>query len=110
MTEAAFQAKLLRALRQRLPQAVIVKIADRFTGGLPDVMVSLNGVVTWFELKVGYNPVKVIQWETLRRLKRGYVVRELRGVINLQLAGYTAEGPYDFAVLVDRIVQICGSD
>ena len=111
MTESQFQSKLLRALRQSLPQAVIVKWSDRFTCGMPDVMVSLNGVVTWFELKVGGNPATLIQLETLRKLKRGYLVRWHKGSASIMYVQYLAEEPpYEFSVLVERIIQICGSD
>jgi hypothetical protein len=75
MREAHFQSKLLRALRQRMPEAVIWKLSDRWTCGVPDVMVSLRGVVTWFELKTQSNDVTRIQAEWLKRLVRGHVVR-----------------------------------
>jgi hypothetical protein len=74
MTESQFSAKLLRALRQRMPNAIIWKLNDRFTSGIPDAVVVYEGRATWLEMKIGTNSVTPIQWETLYKLKRGYVV------------------------------------
>lgn len=74
VSEAAFQSKLLRALRQRLPDAVIYKLNDNFTRGIPDIMISYQGRVNWFELKVWPNAATKIQWESLRRLWNGYLI------------------------------------
>ena len=75
MTESQFSAKLLRALRQRMPNAVVWKLNDRFTSGIPDAVVVYEGMATWLEMKMKHGPLSAIQYETLKRLKRGYVVR-----------------------------------
>jgi hypothetical protein len=75
MTESQFSAKLLRALRQRMPSAVVWKLSDRFVTGMPDAVVIYDGIASWFEFKVGVNQVTKIQIETLARLKRGYLLR-----------------------------------
>jgi len=53
VTESQFTGRLLRALRAHpaLKDAVIWKLNDRTTKGIPDVLVSLRGVTTFFELK-----------------------------------------------------------
>ena len=51
-----------------LKDAVIFKISDRFTAGIPDFVVVLNNKTTWFEVKVGKNTTTALQAEFLRRL------------------------------------------
>ncbi len=100
MNESSYTRRLLAALRARLPQAVIVKLSDNYTAGLPDLFVSINGVVTWYECKllpqscvkieaknvaltsfdaVPYailrpRMIPALQWHTLFLLRRGYLV------------------------------------
>jgi hypothetical protein len=103
-TEADYTRKIVKALKQRLPNAVTFKHADMFTMGVPDYSVTRGGVTTWFEAKhldeaknwdfstpdyqrggllnprpdiIRLRPtldVPAAQWETLRRLLRGYLV------------------------------------
>jgi hypothetical protein len=97
VTEADYTRDLLKALRTHLPEALVIKLADVFTMGVPDFFINLAGVTTWFEAKrpeklTFYNAdravhsclaftyikpkdhVPAVQWETLRRLGRGYLV------------------------------------
>lgn len=102
MTESDYTRKVVKALKQRLPTAVTFKLADMFTMGVPDFTVTRNGVTSWFEAKlldetkhwdfsspvamgmtsarpdvIRLQPTRDIpgaQWETLRRLVRGYLV------------------------------------
>jgi hypothetical protein len=71
--EADFTYRLTRELRQRLPDAVIIKLSDKFTAGLPDFFISLHKSVTFFEVKLTSNReiFRPIQLETLLRLERG---------------------------------------
>jgi len=112
LTESQFSAKLLRALRQRLPTAVIWKLNDRFTSGIPDAVVVYKGRATWIECKVKNNPLTVIQFETLRRLHRGYLVRWDRnfgfyGHIPLIGRWSSYEGPFNFERLLEGLEMIC---
>lgn len=50
-TESQLTTGLLKELRSSLPGAVILKHADRFTFGVPDVSVTLFGVTSWWEIK-----------------------------------------------------------
>src|SRR5277367_2980059 len=80
MTENQFQAILLSRLRKHsdLKEAVIWKLSDRFTRGIPDVLISLRGVTTYFELKVWPNGPTKIQAHYLKMLSpRGHVVTRL---------------------------------
>jgi hypothetical protein len=94
VTESQFTQKLLKALRARLPQAVIIKFNDQRTSGIPDVVIVNEGRATWLEVKnfdqvkdifshhpligpsldIPLHKVPALQWETLRRLKRGCLV------------------------------------
>lgn len=117
MTESQFSSKLLRALRAAMPQAVIFKISDRFTSGIPDFVVIHEGLATWFELKVKNNKPTLIQWETLRRLRRGYLVKWHAGygaylhvVTSMNEASKFVEGPFVFSKLIEHIVSLCRCD
>jgi hypothetical protein len=116
-TEAQFTGSLLRELRRRMPEAVVFKFNDRFTSGIPDCSVTLDGITTWFELKVGTNHVTRIQWETLRRLKRGYLVTCHPHVCDVIYAvrEYDANhsldgGPFDFDNLLAHLERIIRSN
>jgi hypothetical protein len=74
MLESKFTSRLLTTLRAKIPEAVVLKHSDRFTGGIPDFSITIDGATTWFEVKIAPNTTTTIQWETLRRLKRAYVV------------------------------------
>ena len=114
MTESQFQAKLRAALQAAMRDSVILKISDRFTAGIPDLMISTpQPLVTWLELKVGKNELTRIQYETLKRLKRGYVVKPYRGKYFIRHIGQWYEDltKFDsFAGLIAEIVRICRND
>jgi hypothetical protein len=52
MTEASVTQDLLKHLKAALPGAVIFKIADRFTTGIPDICVNCKGRTIWLEVKL----------------------------------------------------------
>lgn len=111
MTEARFQSKLLKALRQHpaLKDGVVVKLNDRFTRGLPDVMVSICGVTTFFELKVSPNIPSKIQHYFLGKLApRAFVVTRLRnGDVTLHHYMATNQVITGFNDAVIEIVRRC---
>jgi hypothetical protein len=77
MTESQFQSKLLARLRKHpsLKDAVIWKLSDRFTGGIPDVLISLKGVTTFFELKRWPNqPTKIQKFYLQKLAPRSWVI------------------------------------
>lgn len=79
MKENAFTSKLLRALKQHpaLRDALIWKVSDRFAAGRPDVQIILNGVTTYFELKVAPNRCTKLQLYFICALRRAYIVTML---------------------------------
>jgi hypothetical protein len=52
MTEASVTQDLLKHLKAALPGAVIFKLSDRFTTGIPDICVNWKGHTTWLEIKL----------------------------------------------------------
>lgn len=77
MSEATFTYRLTSALRKRLPDATVIKLADAYTAGLPDFFISLCGKATFFEVKLTTNKeiFRPIQVRTLQKLIRGgYIV------------------------------------
>ena len=52
MTEATLTLGLRRALRARLPRAVIYKHSDSVTAGTPDLSVTWSRRTTWLEVKL----------------------------------------------------------
>lgn len=63
MKESTLVSKIIREVKRKYPRAWIVKTSDRFTRGLPDIMVyfarSLEGVREDFPLQVGVLGVEV---------------------------------------------------
>src|SRR5258708_38880993 len=70
MKEAAFTAKLLKALRSHaaLHDAVIWKHSDFYTKGVPDFSVTLNSYTTWWECKIKPNKTTKLQSWFLAKL------------------------------------------
>lgn len=109
MTESHFTRKLLRALRRTLPKSVIFKHADLFTAGVPDFSATFQGCTTWVEVKrypatyvaLGHltirpaRDVTALQWETLYKLGRGYLVAYTpAGCCVTHVAGHRAAADY----------------
>jgi len=59
MTENKLLAPCLKLMRTELNDFVILKHADGYTSGVPDVSVSGRGFTTWWEFKHG----PAIKWE-----------------------------------------------
>lgn len=109
MTEARFQSRLLKSLRQHpvLKDGIVVKLSDRFTSGLPDVMVSTvtleygRYVTTFFELKVWPNKMTKIQRYYFNRMKAHLVTLYKNGDI------FVGEFVGNFPQAVEEIVRRC---
>lgn len=77
MSEATFTYRLTSALRKKLPDATVIKLADAYTAGLPDFFLCHLGVTTFFEVKLTTNReiFRPLQVKMLERLGRGgYVI------------------------------------
>lgn len=119
-TEAQFTYRLTAELRKRLPDAVIVKLADRFTAGLPDFFISCAGSVTWFEVKLTTNreAFRPIQLQMLLKLRRGaYVIWNSETKMGQVFwavdyndfthhRGYNAHMWHNFQDLIQRVIAL----
>jgi hypothetical protein len=84
MTESQFTQRLLKALRRRMPQAVILKHMNPLTAGVPDFSVTrdeqnrfagLQNHTTWCEVKLSSgNLFPTLQFETARRMDAWYII------------------------------------
>lgn len=82
MTEAQLTRKFLARWRERYPSAVIFKINDRSTGGLPDAVVTMCGRSLWIEFKRDKPALTPIQFEATRRLHAASEGRSVVVVFN----------------------------
>jgi hypothetical protein len=77
ISESRFSQRLRKEMRRQIPQAVIFKIHDPITGGIPDFSVTLDRRTLWLEIKLATNKPSFspLQLETMRRLGRAaYVI------------------------------------
>lgn len=86
-SESQFTSKLLRALRARMPNAVVLKHSDSFSGGIPDFSITnfdsyiAENKTVWIEVKLLGPPsviFKPLQVEMLRRLGGYYLIWDAR--------------------------------
>jgi hypothetical protein len=88
MTESAATKSFLDAYRKLRPQAVVTKLAQRFTSHLPDVVI-VDGHTYWLEMKMTDNALSAGQQRTLDALDRAsrgramvvWIDRETRHVV-----------------------------
>lgn len=104
MLEGAFTQKLVKHLRGRLRgrKFWICKFNDSITAGIPDLCVVLDGVTTWFEVKVDKRVITSLQAATLQLIDRAYVIRWKDGSWAITRA--TGVG---IESLVEFIISIC---
>lgn len=111
MTESAFTAKLLKALRSHaaLKDAVVWKHADRISAGIPDFSVTVSGRTTWWEVKVKPNVMTKLQSYYLAKLHPcGFLIRASKD--GRQVDFFNAEdgcGGGDFKGAIEEIVRRC---
>jgi hypothetical protein len=61
--------KLLKRLRIIMSDATIFKLNDYYSSGIPDFIITINSLSTWFEIKVHPNKPTQLQAYYLERLK-----------------------------------------
>jgi len=75
--ESKFTREIMKSLRehQLLKDAVIFKHNDFYTAGIPDLTITINGLTTWFELKVAPGqPTKLQQFFLDKLYPRAFVI------------------------------------
>ena len=60
MTETQLKNKVIAWIKKEYPGAWIYKTSDRFTKGIPDILIIINGRLFAIELKVGKNKARYI--------------------------------------------------
>lgn len=72
MKERDQTTKLMEALRHAMPGAVVIKLNDLHTHGIPDLTVTWLGHTLWIEVKVATPKLtqKRIQHDTMLKLQR----------------------------------------
>lgn len=51
MNEAYLKQRLVKAIKEKMPGAVVVRHEDQFTAGIPDISITWAGVTSWVEVK-----------------------------------------------------------
>lgn len=64
MNEAYIVRKIITQIKKHVPQAVVLKINDRSTAGIPDISVDYGGRHLWVEVKL------IAERETEKSLKK----------------------------------------
>lgn len=113
MTESQFTVRLKRDLAAATG-GLVLKHADRFTGGIPDLSVTVRGVTTWIEVKVDGNVATPLQLWTMRQLGRALLLSwhgTIRGGCGeLSWRGDTIfSDVFPYTELVKRIASICSN-
>jgi hypothetical protein len=69
MNETQLTAKVKRTIKRKFPHAWVYKTSDRFTSGIPDLIICMHGLFFAFEMKVGKNKATPIQQHTLDQIR-----------------------------------------
>ena len=81
LSETKLKNKVIQFIRRQYPDAWIYKAADRFTSGIPDLLLCKKGRFYAIELKVGSNKATPIQEFVMREIcKAGGRVSVCRSV------------------------------
>ena len=68
MMESAITQKVMRQIKERWPQAFVVKLSDKYSRGLPDVLAIVKGVCLFIEVKTDIGILSPIQVVTHDRI------------------------------------------
>jgi hypothetical protein len=87
MTETQLKNQVRTAVRNLYPGAFIWKIHDNFTAGIPDLLIIIQGVHIFIELKTPKGKVEPIQEWTLYKIKEAggctFVCRSKKEVLEV---------------------------
>lgn len=70
LSETKLKNKVIQFVRKHYPEAWMYKAADRFTSGIPDLLICWKGGFYAIELKVGFNKATPIQEYVMREIRR----------------------------------------
>ncbi|MFA5161887.1 MAG: VRR-NUC domain-containing protein [Elusimicrobiales bacterium] len=69
LSETRLKQKVLAFLKAEYPRAWVYKAADRWTSGIPDILLCVDGRFMAIELKVGNNQPTRIQKYVLAKIR-----------------------------------------
>jgi hypothetical protein len=69
LSETQLKNRVIEFLRKRFPNAWFYKTADRWTSGIPDLILCIDGLFYAIELKVGTNKLTRIQQYVLTKIQ-----------------------------------------
>ena len=69
MLETQLKKRVLQFFKKEYPEAWIYKASDRFTAGIPDLLICAQGKFYAIELKAGNNQLTKIQRYTLEKIQ-----------------------------------------
>ena len=70
LSETKLKNKVIQFIRRQYPDTWLYKAADRFTSGIPDLLLCKKGRFYAIELKVGSNDTFPIQEFVMREIKK----------------------------------------
>jgi hypothetical protein len=69
LSESQLKEKVMRYIKAKYPNAWLYKSADRWTSGIPDLILCIDGKFIAIELKVGNNKPTRIQQYVLKKIQ-----------------------------------------
>ena len=96
LLETRLKNKVVQFIRTHYPSAWVYKASDRFTSGIPDLILCKEGLFYAIELKVGSNKATPIQGYVMRQIVsaggRAVVCRSVEDVKRLIGKGGDGDG------------------
>lgn len=93
--ESELKRAVFRMMRKEFPKVWYIKTADKYTSGIPDLLMVINGGVLFVELKTPKGKVHLIQSTMIRRIEKANglaqvcrSVEEVRDVVNRAIHRY----------------------
>ena len=87
MSETTIKLAVMRSLKRLYPRVVVIKFADRFTSGIPDLLVIYEGKHVFIELKTPVGIISSIQKYMINKINSAggmaVVCRSVDDVINV---------------------------
>ena len=96
---------IIRMLRETHGNENVIRMHGCTHRGIPDVIVFLEGEAVFLEIKIGAMKLSRLQYEFLKKCKRGFVLRvnDKKKLISLESAYGQLGSPY----LYDYVCDIC---
>lgn len=91
MKESVLVQKTMKEIKARWPYSFVVKLSDRFTRGLPDILAIIAGRCLFVEVKTDIGTLSPIQLATHERI----------GLAGINT--YVLRGPYQLEQLLSTI-------